>query len=838
MKLPITEGQGASAPNVHAMALRITSAALPEQPETPIDPAVAELERAHLIGVRAAPLLAQGDTVAYLALFKEASAFGHELRRYYAHRVLLEQGFAALAKLNDRSAVTTLLAMAHGIVAILQADPSQPVMLNYGGVIFYELWSLNAAQSLFDAAARLDPALPHLERNIQSLRERQRARRQGQKPLHPALMAVSRRALALAAKAKPATGQRLSLCMIVKDEEDMLPRCLEAIAPVVDEMIIVDTGSTDATVEIARSFGATVIERGWTGDFSEARNVSLDAATGDWFMYLDADEVLVAEDVDKLRELLSQPWYEAFFFNETNFTGHEEHGSAVVHTAMRLMRNRPEYRFHGRLHEQIAGNLPSFATEKLGSSQVRVNHYGYLGVVRDAKAKSERNIELLLKQREEQPDSAFLRYNLGAEYLVTGETERAIEEFEISWRLVTDGEIMRGSFVPSLAWRLLKAQRIAGRHEESLTRAEEFLERFPGFTDLVFEQGHAALALGREDEAYAYFEKCIEMGDAPSRYTAQVGAGTFLPRTILALRHIARGEHAEAVAQMRWCADHNPEFFGIIHPYATALLRSGMEPAEAAAEVESKLKNVSPTSRFMLGTALYEFGAAPQAEAQFRGVLERQPHSGPARAALAEALLYQSKYAESAAVAAAMDPAEGLAIVAIRSEIFARLLAHDLDGATTALARAPSVGLPAGDIALYRSWLARLRSESALPVPQKALPLMELILESLLRVQDFANFEVALGILAAIEGQSDRERRERLALIYMRRGFVKSAAREWLTVCQERPDPPALLGLARVALATDRAESAITLAQQVLVLDPGNSAAAEIIDKAPQPAAA
>ena len=174
------------------------------------------MNAAHLIGVRAAPLLAQDDTAAYLALFKEAGAIEHELRRYYARKLLLEQGFASLAKLNDRTAVSTLLAMAHGVVGILEADPAQPVMLNYAGVIFYELWSLTAAQSLFDAAARLDPALPHLERNVQSLRERQRARRRSQRPLHPALVAVGRRARTLAARAKPATGQRLSLCMIVK----------------------------------------------------------------------------------------------------------------------------------------------------------------------------------------------------------------------------------------------------------------------------------------------------------------------------------------------------------------------------------------------------------------------------------------------------------------------------------------------------------------------------------------------------------------------------------------------------------------------------------------------
>ncbi len=81
--------------------------------------------------------------------------------------------------------------------------------------------------------------------------------------------------------------------MIVRDEEEMLPRCLAAVADAVDEIIIVDTGSVDRTIEIARSFGAQVIEREWTGSFSDARNASFDAATGDWILYLDADEVLV-----------------------------------------------------------------------------------------------------------------------------------------------------------------------------------------------------------------------------------------------------------------------------------------------------------------------------------------------------------------------------------------------------------------------------------------------------------------------------------------------------------------------------------------------------------------
>src|SRR5205823_2345512 len=111
-----------------------------------------------------------------------------------------------------------------------------------------------------------------------------------------ALAPLAVQAKRAAARARPATGLTLSLCMIVRDEEEMLPRCLDAIRDAVDEIVIVDTGSTDRTIEIARSYGAKVLEREWTGSFSDARNASFEAASGDWVIYLDADEVLVADD--------------------------------------------------------------------------------------------------------------------------------------------------------------------------------------------------------------------------------------------------------------------------------------------------------------------------------------------------------------------------------------------------------------------------------------------------------------------------------------------------------------------------------------------------------------
>src|SRR3954451_20068342 len=158
--------------------------------------------------------------------------------------------------------------------------------------------------------------------------------------------------------------------MPVRDEQSLLPRTLDAIADHVDEIVIVDTGSTDATMDIARSYGAKVIETEWTGDFAAARNVSFDAATSDWIVYLDADEVLSDDQGPRLRELTGRVWREAFFLVETNHTGGLEDGTAVHHNALRVFRNRPEYRFSGRIHEQIAQTLPGDLPERLEATGV------------------------------------------------------------------------------------------------------------------------------------------------------------------------------------------------------------------------------------------------------------------------------------------------------------------------------------------------------------------------------------------------------------------------------------------------------------------------------------
>jgi tetratricopeptide (TPR) repeat protein len=802
------------------MALRLTGPSL--RPSAAPDPAA--------LSAQAAAALAAGNVDAYGKLFARTAEQEDVHRRYRARTALLEQGFLASAGAKSARARQIYSEMALRAVELLEENPLEPVILNFAAVALYELWSLDSAQALFEAALRLDPNLPHCRANLAQLGERRRHAK-GPRPRVPAsLVAIERRASELARRAQPAQGMRISLCMIVRDEEEMLPRCLAAVKDAVDEIIVVDTGSHDATREIAASFGAQVIDFAWTGSFSDARNVSFDAASGDWLMYLDADEVLVEADAEKLRALSGRTWREAFYLVETNFTGDLTDGTAVTHNALRIFRNRPEYRFEGRLHEQIGGRLPGYLPERIEQSTVRVEHYGYLGAVRDAKEKSRRNIELLLAQQAESPETAFLHFNLGSEYAAAGDAQAALREFERAWEMIEQEDVGGAyEFTPSLVARLVKTLRVCGRPDDAIERARDGLARFAAFTDLVFEQATASLALGKRSEAIAFYERCIELGDAPVRYTATVGCGTYLPRIALAELHLERGEVAQARELLDWCLTNHPAFFGTVLPFAAALLAGGTPAAEVVGEVERRVAAATPTVRFMLATALFEAGAGEAAEAQYRLVLERQPHSAQARVALAEVLLYLRRYDDAAQEAAQLPSDSPLAAMAVRSELFGRLVGGNLDAYAPARERALASNLPAPELELFDAW-AELAGggTSDVVLGLEAIPLLGSVLEALLRVEAFKAFESLVGLLRASK-LAEREQRELLAKIYLRRGFTASAAQEWMIVCNAEPDARALVGLASVARASGMTEDVLVFAREALALEPDNAQALALL---------
>jgi tetratricopeptide (TPR) repeat protein len=380
-------------------------------------------------------------------------------------------------------------------------------------------------------------------------------------------------------------------------------------------------------------------------------------------------------------------------------------------------------------------------------------------------------------------------------------------------------------YMPSLASRVVIALRETGRLDEAHAQADDGLEVFPGFTDLVFHQAGIARERGDLAAARRLYERCLEMGDAPAKYSATVGCGSYLALMALA----AMGTLDEQVELLTRCLDGHPAFYGPVLPLATAMLHKGHEPADVVSAIEARVATPTATVRFMLGTALYEAGAPRDAEVQFREVVALHPASAHARVALAEAVLSQERYEEAAEVAAEVAADDPCSAAARRTELFALLVSQRVDEAA---ARLDSAGgaLPAADRDLFAAWVGTARGE-ALPavLPQAVVPLLTATLEALLRVREVDAFGMLVPLVDRV-GLPARERRELLASMYLRRGFLESAADEWIAVVQDHgPDAPALTGLALVAAARDMRDDAMTFAQEASALDPGYEAAALLV---------
>src|SRR5579884_2472849 len=187
----------------------------------------------------------------------------------------------------------------------------------------------------------------------------------------------------------------ISLCMIVKNVEAYLERCLRSAAPVVDEINVVDTGSTDRTIEIAKTFGARVTHEQWRDDFAHARNASLAMASKRWILQLDADEELTAESAQALREIKSAPAHlTAVLVRCRNLSDGKTATGMVSHLITRVFPNHSRVRFRGSIHEFpcVDGSATAIAAVP---SPIAIVHYGYLDSVISARDKFARNTRMI-----------------------------------------------------------------------------------------------------------------------------------------------------------------------------------------------------------------------------------------------------------------------------------------------------------------------------------------------------------------------------------------------------------------------------------------------------------
>ena len=211
----------------------------------------------------------------------------------------------------------------------------------------------------------------------------------------------------------------LSLCMIVKDEEANLARCLESVRGCVDEIIIVDTGSSDRTEEIAKNCGAKVFLHPWEDDFSKHRNQSLGYATGEWILIMDADEELDGKSVRRIKGITSDSNYPVISGIVRSYLGE----ICNEQTSPRLFRNGIGIRYEGIVHNQLVYN-----GDTIFSPEIVIWHHGYNLSGEANRVKIQRTRALLKKQIETDPDYAPAHHNLAVNYYNCEEWEKAFEE--------------------------------------------------------------------------------------------------------------------------------------------------------------------------------------------------------------------------------------------------------------------------------------------------------------------------------------------------------------------------------------------------------------------------
>lgn len=290
----------------------------------------------------------------------------------------------------------------------------------------------------------------------------------------------------------------ISLCMIIRNEEKSLPGCLESVKHLVDEMIIVDTGSTDKSVEIAKSYGAKIFHYRWNNDFSEARNYALLHAKGDWILHLDADEELKKEDIPLLKEIIKDK--EANGVQCIIYNVQKDSSDFLISYFFRLFRNNMGVYYSGLIHETPI--IPG----KLLCTNIGIIHYGYALNDEGWKSKTERNIRLLRKQLKESPNDPFIHFHLAKTYYQQQAFDMALAESkEVLRSLSRDAFKTR----PELEIFVLMACVLfnKGDFSESERMCLEAMQINPDYLDPYFFLGHIYSKLGDFEKAILYYEK-------------------------------------------------------------------------------------------------------------------------------------------------------------------------------------------------------------------------------------------------------------------------------------------------------------------------------------------
>ena len=432
--------------------------------------------------------------------------------------------------------------------------------------------------------------------------------------------------------------KRLTLCIIARNEEALLAGCLDSVRGIADEIVLVDTGSTDRTVEIARERGARIVEHRWNDDFAAARNAALPHVQGGFVLVLDADERLGPGAKKVLRRALERddfdcgllPLHDASSLDASHedvLAGRARRGEPVL--LPRLLRFTSDLAWEGMVHEQVT----SWALKHRRIVQIdaAIVHYGAVPSLREARAKNERNLRLLERRAQAEPENPTVRAYLAREHERCGHVSDAIREAEAAWsalaRLAAHGRPALDVVLPAtlLAFLHVRAKNPA-RALEVLDAAREWSDPHPNL-GLLAGWAHEQLALAAADvehfsahlqAAHAALTECVSL--AGRRFAAECmpGASSFTGQTRLGTVCLLAGDWPQAERAFRAALAANKEQVEARLGLVETLLDSGKAQV-ALRELQTALRPELPDA-WLLGSAI---ALALGSEGDARTFLER-----------------------------------------------------------------------------------------------------------------------------------------------------------------------------------------------------------------------
>ncbi|KIL47068.1 glycosyltransferase [Jeotgalibacillus campisalis] len=317
----------------------------------------------------------------------------------------------------------------------------------------------------------------------------------------------------------------VTLCMIVKNEASRIKKCLKSASLLADEIIIVDTGSTDETIAICKSFNAQIHSFEWTQDFAAARNYALSFCTRDWILWLDGDEELGSCDKENFLQHLGTTQASMLSLPVYNYAGQShsiDSDNVHIYYQPRLFKNNAGITFKNRIHETLQ-LPPLLADSEPEPYSLPIHHYGYLDDVVHQKNKGARNLLHLQLEIAEPDHSPWMEYHLASEYY---RQENYPEAFQcVNLSIILFLKQMRKP--PSLLYKLKYAILIeTGSYEGAVKGIEKAIDLYPDYVDLHFYKGIALFHLQQFKEALSSFETCLKLGDHHTYHLLSKGAGS------------------------------------------------------------------------------------------------------------------------------------------------------------------------------------------------------------------------------------------------------------------------------------------------------------------------